>query len=239
MKSVISALIAAFNSLLYPKMLALALWPMLASAVLWTGAAFFLWGRWVAALTGLLQSTVLQKVMAHGIGATFSHYLVDLLLFVLLLSAIYLTALVITALFAMPVVVAHVAETYYPELEPRQGGTTRGNIANTAAAIALYFAGWVVSLPFWLLTPLAMVLPVLLGAYLNQRLFRYDALAEHASREEFAVVVERSSARLYALGAIAGLLQFVPVLNLFAPVYAGLAFTHLCLGELTRLREQG
>lgn len=38
----------------------------------------------------------------------------------------------------------------------------------------------------------ALVLPAVLLAYLNQGLFRYDALAEHASREEFDLIVERA-----------------------------------------------
>jgi len=79
----------------------------------------------------------------------------------------------------------------------------------------------------------------MLMAYLNQRLFRYDALAEHASREEYAQVIERSTLKLYLLGAVVGLLQFVPLLNLFLPVYAGLAFIHLCLAELQQLRLRG
>ncbi|MFH0935054.1 MAG: EI24 domain-containing protein, partial [Pseudomonadota bacterium] len=83
-----------------------------------------------------------------------------------------------------------------------------------------------------------LLLPLALMAYLNQRLFRYDALAEHASREEIAQVVERAAPRLYLLGLLTGLLQFVPLLNLIAPVYVALAFIHLCLGELRILRQQ-
>jgi hypothetical protein len=33
------------------------------------------------------------------------------------------------------------------------------------------------------------------------------------------------------------LLYYVPVVNLVAPVYSGLAFTHYCLRELARLRN--
>ena len=92
-------------------------------------------------------------------------------------------------------------------------------------------------MPLWLLSPFALLLPLLLMAYLNQRLFRYDALAEHASKEEFALVIERCTVKLYMLGAVVGLLQFVPVLNLFSPVYVALAFIHLCLAELKELRQ--
>jgi len=238
MMSIISALLAAFNLLLYPRMLMLALWPMAASVVAWLGAAIFFWGSLSAWLSGLLQSTFLQRWIEHGIGATFAHYVVGVFLFVLLLAVIYLTAVVITAIFAMPAIVDHVADVYFPALEARRGGTMRESLLNTAVAVAIYCAAWVLSLPFWLTTPLALVLPVMLAAYLNQRLFRYDALAEHATREELAEVVQRARKRLYVLGAITGLLQFVPLLNLVVPIYAGLAFTHLCLGELTHLREE-
>ncbi|MGH8755199.1 MAG: EI24 domain-containing protein, partial [Burkholderiales bacterium] len=94
-----------------------------------------------------------------------------------------------------------------------------------------------VTLPLWLFGLPAVVLPVLLSAYLSQRLFRYDALSEHASADEFERVLERSGIRLYVLGAILAFILFVPLLNLFSPVYIGLAYIHFCLGELQQLRS--
>jgi CysZ protein len=213
------------------------IWPMLLAIVVWTAAAMFFWDDWVAGMTGMVQATPLEQWIAHGFLAVASHYLIVIVLLLLLLPAIYLTALLITSVFAMTMMVDHVAERYYPELERKQGGSNAGSIANAAAAIVVYCAGWVLSLPLWLFTPLAMVLPLLLMAWLNQHLFRYDALAEHASREEYALVVGRSRGRLFLLGAAVGLLQFVPLLNMFSPVYVALAFIHFCLAELKQLRR--
>jgi len=84
---------------------------------------------------------------------------------------------------------------------------------------------------------LAPVLPVVLSAYLNQRLFRYDALSDHASAAEYRAILKLSRGRMYMLGALRALLYYVPLLNLLAPVLSGLAFTHFCLGELARLRR--
>lgn len=238
MNSVIAALAAALKSFFQPRMLALVLWPMLLAVALWVGAAFIFWGSWMDGLTGLVQQTSLERWMAQGFLAIVSHYLIATVLVMLLLPAIYVTALLITAIFAMPMMVDHVAGKYYPELERKQGGTVAGNVSNALVAVAVYCLGWVVSLPLWLFSPLALVLPIVLMAYLNQRLFRYDALAEHASRDEIELVVERTTPRLYLLGALAGLLQFVPLLNLFAPVFVALAFIHLCLDELRALRLQ-
>lgn len=237
MQSVLSALVAALQSLFHPKMLALMLWPMLVALVLWVGAALFFWGSWFDGLSGMVQATPLEQWMAQGVFAVVSHYLVGIILVLLLLPAIYVTALVLTAIFAMPTIVNHVAQKYYPELERKQGGSNAGSIANALVAIVVYGVGWVLSLPLWLFSPLAWVLPIILMAYLNQRLFRYDALAEHASRKEFGQLIGRASVKLYMLGAVVGLLQFVPLLNLFSPVYVALAFIHLCLAELKQMRQ--
>lgn len=237
MKNVASALIAAFRSIFYPKMLALIVWPMLLAVALWMGVAWYFWSSWVASLTGVVQATPLEQWVAQGFLAIVSHYLISIVLIALLLPVIYVTALVITAIFAMPLMTEHVASRSYPELERKKGGSAAGSIVNTLLAITLYCIGWVLSLPLWLMMPLAVVLPLILMAYLNQRLFRYDALADHASREEYEQIIERATGKLYLLGVVVGLLHFVPVLNLFLPVYAGLAFIHLCLAELKLLRE--
>jgi uncharacterized protein involved in cysteine biosynthesis len=80
------------------------------------------------------------------------------------------------------------------------------------------------------------VLPALISAYLSQRLLRYDALAEHADRDEYPQVLARARGKLYLLGLLLALLYYVPLINLVAPVASGLAFTHLCLAEVARLR---
>jgi len=237
MKSVISALIEAFKTLLHPKMLALALWPMLTSAALWMTAAFVFWGSWTDALTAMAQSQLLEKWLGHDFSATASRLLIAVILTALLTLAVLLTALVITAVLAMPVIVGLVERKYYPGLERKAGATAVGGIKNTVFTVIWYCLCLMASLPLWFFFPLSVVLPILLTAWLNMRLFIYDALAEHASKDEYIRVVERSRARLYSLGLAAGLLQFVPVLNFFLPLYMGLAFTHLCLGELARARQ--
>jgi uncharacterized protein involved in cysteine biosynthesis len=69
-------------------------------------------------------------------------------------------------------------------------------------------------------------------------MFRYDALSEHASAEEFGAIVRGTGRRLYGLGLALAVLLYVPLVNLAVPVLSALAFTHLCLGELSRLRQR-
>jgi CysZ protein len=96
-----------------------------------------------------------------------------------------------------------------------------------------------VTLPLWLTGIAAVVLPALLSAYLSQRLFRYDALAEHATAEEYRRLARDERGRLYLLGLMLAGLYYVPVVNLIAPTATGLAYTHYCLDRLARLRQAG
>ncbi|MDD1713552.1 MAG: EI24 domain-containing protein, partial [Methanoregulaceae archaeon] len=79
--------------------------------------------------------------------------------------------------------------------------------------------------------------PFVAAAYLNQRLFRYDAVGEHASAAEMATLFRNERAGWWGLGLLTGLVQFVPLLNLFAPVLAALAFIHFGLARLDAQRK--
>lgn len=236
MKNVIAALTGALRSLLHPKMLAVMMGPMLAALLLWLVAALMFWHGWTQALTDLIQTTPAQQWIAQGFLAPASHYLITFVLILLLLPAIYVTALLITSIFAMPMMVTHVAQRDYAQLEYKHGGSTMGSVLNSAGATTAYVAGWIITLPLWLFSPFAIIVPLLLLAYFNQRLFRYDALAEHASRAEYARISSASKRDFFLLGIVVGVLQFVPLLNLLAPIYTGLAFIHLSLAELQRAR---
>jgi uncharacterized protein involved in cysteine biosynthesis len=138
----------------------------------------------------------------------------------------------------MPLIVKFVAHREHPDLAMLHGGSVMGSVANAASAITIFASLWIVTLPLWLTGVLAPIISIALSAFLNQRLFRYDALAEHASRGEYSVIVAQNRAALYALGALLGLLYWVPLLNLAVPVLSGLAYTHFCLGKLAILRAR-
>src|SRR5438094_541488 len=76
-----------------------------------------------------------------------------------------------------------------------------------------------------------------LGHCGNQRLLRYDALAEHADSAEMARIFRERRGGLYLLGLQLALLAYVPILGLFAPVIFGLAFIYYLLGALQAARQ--
>ena len=239
MQDVVAAMANAIKSLFHPKMLSLVLWPMVIATALWGGAAFLFWHDWARALARLLGQSGVEPYLSEIGAAWLIHILVTVLILLLVVPLAYVSALLITSIFAMPLMVNHVAQRNYPQLEKRHGGTVAGSVWNGVLAVSVFFALWLLTLPLWLFPAFAWVIPLALSAYLNQRLFRYDALADHASHEEFELLLERAGSRLYLLGGLLALIQFIPILHFFAPVYIGLAFIHFCLAELAKLRAEG
>ena len=237
MSAVMAALASALRDLREPRVLALGLLPPLAAITVWAGLAWAFAGDWARLVAGWIATTPwLTWVNDFGLSSIFT-WGSGLAAFALLLPVMLITAVLVTELVAMPVIVPMVAERDYPRLERRMGGTFLGSLWNAAAAVIAFAALWLVTLPLWLTGIGALLLPPLISAQFNQRVFRYDALAEHASGAEREAVVRSEGGKFYLLGLALALLYAIPVFNLAVPVLSGLAFTHLCLGELARLRQ--
>jgi len=146
------------------------------------------------------------------------------------------TALVAIAVLAMPVIVSAVAARDFPTLERRKGGTFAGSLFNALVATIVFVPLWIGSLFLLAVPPLFVGASLALSAWLSQRLLRYDALSEHADATELRAVVRGARGKLFGLGLVLAPLSYVPVINFVAPLYAGVAFTYLCLGELAKRR---
>ena len=213
------------------RILAVVFAPLLGAALLWSAIAWFAWGplsRWIA-------DTFL------GGDAGWSHRVAAAVAAVLLMLAAVLTVLAAVAVLAMPVIVATVAMRDYPLLVRGNGGTFTGSLVNAMTAIIVFLPLALLSLFLLWLPPLFAGVSMLLNAWFNQRLFRYDALALHAGRDELPVVIRAARGRLLLLGLLLAPLSLIPFVNLIAPIFAGIAFTYLCLSELAayRLRVTG
>jgi CysZ protein len=227
----------ALRDLFRPRILAVLVLPMLGAIALWTVLAWFFWDAWIRPLRAFLGSSAVAGWFG-GYADVFASGSAALLLFALVLGATFVTAIVITELVAMPVIVSTV-EREYPTLAKRGGMNVTGSVVNAIIAVSVFALLWIVTLPLWLTGFGAVLVPALTSAYLMQRLFRFDALSEHATPGEYREIVRRNGARLYGLGLALAPIYYVPLVNLVAPVASGLAFTHFCLGELARLRSDG
>jgi CysZ protein len=238
MTNVIRALARALQDLRRPRVVAMLFVPMLGAIVLWALLAWFFWDAWSEFFRAILHETRAARWVAER-GARWLVESVTLVMVIaLLVPAVLITATAITGLALMPVLVSMV-ERDYQGLVRRAGGSFIGSLANTLIAVLAFLLLWLVTLPLWVTGIGGVLLPAINSAYLNQRLFRYDALASHASRDEYRLIIARARGRLYALGLVLALLYYVPLVNLVAPVITGLAYTHFCLLELAALRRAG
>jgi CysZ protein len=238
--SVIGALLYGLANLVHPRMLWLMVWPMLVSLALWAALAFAFWSRLAAALAGLFQRWLEPAAgfvrFDFGDATVIAAYVV---LFLLLVPLVYLTALFILGVFGMQKMVEHVAQRSFPALERRHGGAMAGSLWNGVVAIAGIALLLAVSLPLWLLPPLWPLIPLGIFTWANQRLLRYDALSEHADRDEMARIFRQRRGALLLLGLLLALIAYVPFVGFVAPVVFGLAFIRYLLGALQDLRAAG
>jgi len=226
--SIGGALSRAVPILFTARIVGLAVLPLVVAAVVWTGIAVAGWHPLTDALTRIFGASTLSRIAADVIAV---------LMFAALAAATALTAI---AVLAMPVIVRTVAARHYPTVAPLRGGTFAGSLGNAATALALFIPLWLASLVLLFIPPLYAVASLTLNAWLTQRMFRYDALAEHAARAEIAAVIARSRTRLMGLGLALSPLSLIPLVNIFVlPLYGGIAFTELCLAELEAFRASG
>jgi CysZ protein len=238
--NVLGAVLYGIGNLFHPRMLWLMIWPMLVALAVWGTLALVLWTRlalWLAEILKPWLEPALGFVrLDFGDAALIA---ANVILFLLFVPLVYLTALFILGVFGMQKMVEHVAARSYPQLERRRGGGTAGSVGNGLVALAGMLGLFIVSLPLWVLPPLWPLIPLVILSWGNQRLLRYDALAEHADQAEMARIFRERRGALYLLGFLLALLAYVPFVGFVGPVVFGLAFIRYLLGALQEFRVMG
>jgi hypothetical protein len=237
MDVILRALRRAGRDLFTGRMFALLLVPMGLALLVWGTLAGLFGAAWKDALVEVLAATPLQSLATWAGADWLLAYSAIFFLILLWLPAVYVSALLITSLALMPAIVGFIAGRDYPALERRRGGSVAGSLGNGLYALTLYLVAWLLCLPLWLFGPLGALASLWLNTWLNQRLFLYDALAEHADAAELRALRHEGGWRVYALSGILGLLHLIPVVGLLAPVYMGLAFGHYALDRLDAARS--
>ncbi|MGE5468234.1 MAG: EI24 domain-containing protein [Ignavibacteria bacterium] len=176
MLEVFAAFTKAGRDLTRPGMLWHAVWPMLVALVAWGFVASLVWAPGVAFIGGLLPG------FDFSAWPWLAHWAAVFLLLAGFASLVYATALLLVALIGLPRMLALVAARDYPDVLRHGDNAFWGSLWNTLGACAIFIVGWLFTLPLLLIPGAVLVLPLLWTAWFNQRTFRFDALAEHATR---------------------------------------------------------
>ena len=249
---------------LRPRVIALSFLPLLLMVALALGLGYLYWDAalvWVRAT--LEASSIVTSLLGwlEAVGASgLKTVLAPLLVIFAITPVIVLVCLLIVALLMAPAIASLVAERRFAQLERKHGGSWLGGLGWSLLSAALALLALVVTIPLWLIPPLILILPPLIWGWLTYRVMSYDALAEHASRQERVEILRRHRGWLLGIGVLTGFLGAAPSVlwasgALFAVAFvvlvpfaiwvytlvfafAALWFTHYCLAALQMLRAE-
>lgn len=232
MMEVFAAFTKSLRDLTRAEVLWQAIWPPLVALALWGTVAVAVWGHGVALMARIVPGLPWSGWEWVG------HWAAVFLLLAAFAALVYLTAVFLVAVFALPRLLSLVAVRDYPDLVAHGENAFLGSLANTLSAGAIFVLGCLVILPLLLIPGALLVLPLLWGAWLNQRTFSFDALAEHATRTEMQRLMREKRSVFYVAGLGTAAAAHVPLANLLAPALTALVFVHLGLAALRRQRQE-
>ena len=248
---------------LHPKVIMLSLLPLLVAGIVTLGMGYLYWESALASVRATLEHWSLVNSMLEWIssmlGANFRTGIAALIVIALSIPVVVAFTLVLVGLWITPAIVTLVSRRRFATLERRHGGSwwlgVLASFAWTIGALLMVM----VTLPFWLVPGLALVLPPLIWGWLTAKVMGFDALAEHASQPEREAILRAHRWPLLVMGIVCGFLCGVPsmiwtlgmgviiaapfvmvgVIWLYTLIFtfSALWFTHYCLSVLAALRD--
>ncbi len=264
MKLLIDSFWRAAIYCLMPRVIGLSLLPLVLTVALSGFLGYMYWD--VAVLTvqrWLEASSWLDGVWRwlEGVGFANLKTVVGPLLVIFSVTPLVVVVSLLAVSFLMtPALTRMVMERRFPQMQRKQGASIWQSLGWSLLSVLLALGAFLLTLPLWLVPPLAMLLPALVWGWLTYRVMAFDVLAEFASQDERHTLMARHRMSLLAIGVITGLMGAAPRLvwasgALFAaafvilvPVaiwiytlvfaFSSLWFAHFALAALQALRHE-
>lgn len=235
MGDLVLALMRSLRSLGSPGIWAAILAPAFLGLVLWLVAAF--WGLGLL-VEWLMANPPMTIIAAWGL-VWVANVMAYLGGWMAIFAATYLLASIVAAIVVMPLMLKRIAAQEYPDVAAMGADSFAAATGNSITALIYFILGWLLTLPLWLIPGLGLLIPLLLLAWYNRRTFAYDALSLHATPKEWETLRQAHKSPFYMLGMLMALLAHVPLVGLLVPAFSALAFIHMGLESLRRLRGGG
>ena len=249
---------------LYPRVIGLSVLPLVLIVALSGLMGYFYWDAAVTFVRGWLDaSDWLDTIWRwfEGVGLGSLKTVVAPLIVIFAFTPLVVVASLLAVSFLMtPALTRMVAERRFAGLQRKHGGSLLRSLGWTFFSLVLALGALVLTLPMWLVPPLALVLPALIWGWLTYRVMAFDVLAEFASADERRTLMARHRMSFLGIGVVTGLMGAAPSLvwasgALFAaafvilvPVaiwiytlvfaFSSLWFAHFGLAALQALRDE-
>jgi hypothetical protein len=263
MKLLLDAFWRAAAYCLHPQVILLSILPLVITGGLAALLGYFFWEAALVGVRDTLEGwavlgTVLDWLDSIG-GSGFRSVLAPLIVVALAVPLIVVLSLLLVAILMTPAIVNLVASRRFPALERRHGAGFWRSVTWSLSCTVLALIALFVSIPFWFVPPLVLVLPPLIWGWLTYRVLSFDVMAEHASEAERQKIMRVHRLPLLGIGVVAGYLGAAPSLVwavsaaflIFAPLlivvavwiytlvfaFSALWFAHYTLAALQTLRD--
>jgi hypothetical protein len=231
----------ALVSQCHPSMLFAILLPFL---IMLAGAVALLWFFWTP-LTDWLRLEVSQWDFVNNMDAwlvsiglfSLKLYLIPVVAAAVLLPVSGVLGLAVAAVFVMPLVLRHVGERDYADVRRLGKFSTAVGLWNALWVVVVFGLGWLLTLPLWLVPPMAVLLSIFWWAFAFSRMMRIDAIVEHASPTERRLLIRRHNLGFWMIGLVCSLINLLPPAWVFLPVFSALVFAHYGLAALQAQRR--
>lgn len=249
---------------LYPRVIGLSVLPLVLIVALSGILGYLYWDTAVTFVRAWLDtSDWLDTVWRwfEEVGLPDLKTVVAPLLVIFAFTPLVVVASLLAVSFMMtPALTRMVAERRFVGLQRKHGGSLLLSLWWTFFSLVLALGALVLTLPMWLVPPLALLLPAFIWGWLTYRVMAFDVLAEFASADERNTLMARHRMSFLGMGVVTGLMGAAPSLvwasgALFAaafvilvPVaiwiytlvfaFSSLWFAHFGLAALQALRDE-
>ena len=249
---------------LHPRVILLSILPLIIVGGVAALLGYLYWDAAVAALRASMNGwawmvTLFGWFDSAGV-AGIGNLIAPLTLVVLVVPVIVVLSLLLVAMLMTPALVKLVAKQRFAQLERKHGAGFWQSALTSLGCTLIALVALAISVPFWFIPPLVLIVPPLIWGWLTYRVMGFDVLSEHASVAERQTLLREHRWPMLWMGTIAGYLGAAPSLIwafgaltvFFAPVLAVVAvwlytlvfafsalwFAHYALAALQALRAR-
>lgn len=214
MRSILDAFMRAGLYCLMPRVIALSFLPLMLMVVLAWVLGYLYWDAAVSGVRQFLeQFSLLASLWSwmEQLGVPDLKTVVAPLLVILAVTPLVVVAsLFSVSAFMTPGLTRMVAERRFPTLERKRGTSMLQSLLWSLLSLLLALGALLLTLPLWLVPPLALVLPALIWGWLTYRVMAFDVLSDIADGSERQALMARHRLSLLAMGVVSGLMGAAP-----------------------------
>jgi Etoposide-induced protein 2.4 (EI24) len=197
-----------------PRVILLSLMPLALLLVLSLSWGYFYWETtqdWVrdTLSSWLLLQSAMDWLQEHGAGHLQSVLVPIVVIFAITPVLVIITLLAVSWLMS-PGLIKLVVDRRFGHLALKRGGSVWISVFWTLVSTLAALLAMVITLPLWLVPPLMFVVPPLIWGWLSYRVMVFDALLNHASREERIAIGRKHRVWLLLIGVLTGYLGALP-----------------------------